>query len=110
MVIKHAKNIFCTISLNVLLSPGAMLLLWAEAFQAGNTTYSLQLHPVSGTVGWAGLQFWPQQSQFLSVCRAVYQDPAGRGQEQKEEGEAVLILCTTNILKLWPLFLISSAL
>lgn len=53
-----------------------MLLLWAEALQAGNTTYSLQLHPVSGSVGRRGLQF-RAQSELLSVRGAVYQDPAG---------------------------------
>lgn len=74
--------------LNFLLSPGAMLLLWAEAIQAGNFTYSLQLHPVSGSVGRAGLQFRLRQCQLLSVCGAVHQDPASRGEEQEEEGEA----------------------
>lgn len=63
-----------------------MLLLWSKAIQAGNITYSLQLHPVSGSVGWVGLQFRPQQSELLAVCGAVYQDPAGRGEEQEEEG------------------------
>lgn len=48
--------------LHYLQSIGAMLLLWTEAFQAGYTTYSLQLHPVFGSVGWTGLQFRPQQS------------------------------------------------
>lgn len=50
----------------------------------------MQLHPVSGSVGGAGLQLRPQQSELLSVCGAVHQDPAGRGQEQEEEGEASL--------------------
>lgn len=68
-----------------------MLLLWTEAFKAGDTTYSLQLHPVPGSVGWAGLQFRPQQSDLLSVRGAVYQDPAGWGTEQEEEGEAALM-------------------
>ncbi len=76
-----------------------MLLLWAEAIQAGDTAHSLQLHPVSGSVGRAGLQLRPQQSELLSVCGTVYQDPTGWGQEQEEEGEAALILYITCILK-----------
>lgn len=47
---------------------GAVLLVRAEALQAGDTTYSLQLHPVSGSAGGAGLQFRSQQRELFSVC------------------------------------------
>lgn len=47
---------------------GAVLLVRAEALQAGDTTYSLQLHPVTGSAGGAGLQFRSQQRELLSVC------------------------------------------
>lgn len=73
-----------------------MLLLWAEALQAGYITYRLQLHPVFGSAGRAGLQLRPQQSELLSVCRAVHQDAAGRGPEQEEEGELQQMSSTDN--------------
>lgn len=69
---------------------GAVLLVRAEALQAGDPTYSLQLHPVSGSARGAGLQFRSQQRELLSVCWTVHTDPAGRGKEQEEEGEVEL--------------------
>lgn len=68
-------------------SPGAMLFIRAETVKAGYSAYSLQLHPVFGAVGRAGLQQRPQQCELLSVCGTVHQDPAGRGQEQEKESE-----------------------
>lgn len=71
-------------------SPGAMLFIRAETFKAGYSAYSLQLYPVLSTVGWTGLQHWPQQCELLSVCGAMHQDPAGRGQEQEKKSEWAL--------------------
>lgn len=64
-----------------------MLLIRPETLKAGYSAYSLQLHPVLGTAGWAGLQQRPQQRELLSVRGTMYQDPAGRGPEQEKESE-----------------------
>ncbi len=81
-------SIFSAFFIYFFVSPGALLLVWAETLQTGNTPYSLQLHSVFGSVSWAGLQFRQQQSELLSVCGAVHQNPAGWRQEQEEKGEA----------------------
>lgn len=73
--------------LHFLSSPGAVLFVRAETFEAGYSAHSLQLYPVLSTAGWTGLQQRPQQGELLSVCGAMHQDPAGRGQEQEKKSE-----------------------
>ena len=66
--------------------PGAVLLIRAEAVQAGHPEDRLQLHPVPGAAGRPRLQRRPQQPQLLRVRAALHPHPAGRGPRQEAQG------------------------